>query len=470
MEPLPPDDLYKERYLVQEKIGQGGFGKVFLVKDKEGEKFYAAKCIKARGRKEKERGRREVAMLKSLDSNFVIRLVDAFEGRSEVILVTEYLAGGELFERVVDEDFDLTESHCVLFVRQICQGVEYLHDRHIVHMDIKPENIMCTEREGTTIKIVDFGTALLLSPVHRVQNLAGTPEFMAPEVVNYEDISTGSDMWSVGVLSYVLLSGYSPFLASGDGDTINRTLANVTLAKYDFDFEEFDSITAEAKDFITRLLRRVPGKRMTAGIALQHDWLKERTRRRKTCRIKIENLRKFLNRRKMQRVGKALVAISAFKEAARTSIGSRSSGYQTLDLKDHPTEENGEEEEEKEEDQKEGKEEEDGLISVSQSQLIDNSNSSDCEDKEQDDSEDSGEDESGEIDDSVVKENGMGVNRETKDNGSAVNGDQGPRENGEDGRKKDHQATLSVTSVRKYQRAATRPPPGTVKSLMAKFQ
>ena len=67
-------------------------------------------------------------MLKSLDSDFVIRLVDAYEGRSEVILVTEYLAGGELFERVVDEDFDLTESHCVLFVRQICQGV----DRHSI--------------------------------------------------------------------------------------------------------------------------------------------------------------------------------------------------------------------------------------------------------------------------------------------------------------------------------------------------
>ena len=139
MEPLPPDHLYKERYLEEEKIGQGGFGKVFLVKEKDGEKCYAAKCIKvresiskkiilissvkARGRKEKERGRREVAMLKNLDSDFVIRLVDAYEGRSEVILVTEYLAGGELFERVVDEDFDLTESHCVLFVRQICQGV-----------------------------------------------------------------------------------------------------------------------------------------------------------------------------------------------------------------------------------------------------------------------------------------------------------------------------------------------------------
>lgn len=458
MEPLPPDDLYKERYLVEEKIGQGGFGKVFLVKEKDGEKCYAAKCIKARGRKEKERGRREVAMLKNLNSDFVIRLVDAYEGRSEVILVTEYLAGGELFERVVDEDFDLTESHCVLFVRQICQGVEYLHDRHIVHMDIKPENIMCTEREGTTIKIVDFGTALLLSPGHRVQNLAGTPEFMAPEVVNFEDISTGSDMWSVGVLSYVLLSGYSPFLASGDGDTINRTLANVTLAKYDFDFEEFDSITAEAKDFITRLLRRIPGKRMTAGTALQHDWLKERTRRRKTCRIKIENLRKFLNRRKMQRIGKALVAISAFKEAARTSIGSstrdsRSSGYQTLDLEDLPAEGNGGKDEEEDDT---GKEDKEGLICVSQSQLADNSNSSEGGGK--DDSEYSGED-MGEIEDSVVREKGKDEDRGERH-----------RQNGKEEEEGEGQGTLSVSSVRKYQRAATRPPPGTVKSLMAKFQ
>merc|ERR1711974_219758 len=139
----------------------------------------------------------------------------------------------------------------------------------------------------------------------------------------------------------------------------------------------FDSITAEAKDFITRLLRRIPGKRMTAGSALQHDWLKERTRRRKTCRIKIENLRKFLNRRKMQRIGKALVAISAFKEAARTSIGnstrdSRSSGYQTLDFEDPSEEGNGEQEEGEEEDHQEGQEEE-GLISVCQ--LTDNSNS-----------------------------------------------------------------------------------------------
>jgi len=470
MEPLPSDDLYKEQYIVEKKIGQGGFGKVFLVKEKGGDTCYAAKCIKARGRKEKERGRREVEMLKSLDSNFVIRLVDAFEGRSEVILVMEYLAGGELFERVVDEDFDLTESHCVLFVRQICQGVEYLHDRHIVHLDLKPENIMCTEREGTTsIKIVDFGTALLLSPGHRVQNLAGTPEFMAPEVVNFEDISTGSDMWSVGVLSYVLLSGYSPFLASGEEDTTNKTLANVTLAKYDFDVEEFDSITAEAKDFITRLLRKVSSKRMTAGTALQHDWLKERTRRRKTCRIKIENLRKFLNRRKMQRIGKALVAISAFKEAARTSIGSTSrqslsSGYQTMDFEEIQ----GNDDEEKDEEEEEGEEEDGGCfeenedsINVCQSQVTDNSNSSDGGEDKQDEQQDDAESSDVEREDSLFREGGKLNVCERLSLTSGRNG-----RNGDD----DPQGTQSVTSTRKYKRTATRPPPGTVKSLLAKFQ
>merc|ERR1711973_576092 len=273
------------------------------------------------------------------------------------------------------------------------------------------ENIMCTEREGTTnIKIVDFGTALLLSPGHRVQNLAGTPEFMAPEVVNFEDISTGSDMWSVGVLSYVLLSGYSPFLASGEEDTTNKTLANVTLAKYDFDVEEFDSITAEAKDFITRLLRKVSSKRMTAGTALQHDWLKERTRRRKTCRIKIENLRKFLNRRKMQRIGKALVAISAFKEAARTSIGSTSrqsvsSGHQTMDFEEIQgnDDEEKEEEGEGEEEEEDCFEENEDSISVCHSQVTDNSNSSDGGHEQQDYSEDRQDDQKGDSESSDVE-------------------------------------------------------------------
>ena len=137
MATLPSGDLYKEEYEVHQKLGQGGFAKVFLVRRRDGDETFAAKCIRTRGWREKERAREEVAMLEMLENKFIIKFVAAFESPKEVILITEYLAGRELFERVVDPGFDLTEDHCCQFVQQICQGVQYLHDRSVVHLDLK---------------------------------------------------------------------------------------------------------------------------------------------------------------------------------------------------------------------------------------------------------------------------------------------------------------------------------------------
>jgi len=134
------------------------------------------------------------------------------------------LKGGELFEKIVDND-DLLESDCCLYMRQVCQGLEYLQRLNILHLDIKPENIVLMEQNSKKIKIIDFGTAVKLEPGQRHQNIAGTPEFMAPEVVNYEDLHSSTDQWSLGVLCYVLLSGYSPFADDND----QKTLSNVTL-------------------------------------------------------------------------------------------------------------------------------------------------------------------------------------------------------------------------------------------------
>jgi len=130
-----------------------------------------------------------------MSSPFVITFVEAFESDKKVIMITEYLDGGELFERVVDEDFQLMESECCLFTKQICRGLQYLHSNAIVHLDIKPENIVITEKGGKNIKIIDLGTALRLSSSEKVQAMVGTAEFVAPEVVNYDDISmkTGED-------------------------------------------------------------------------------------------------------------------------------------------------------------------------------------------------------------------------------------------------------------------------------------
>ena len=110
--------------------------------------------------------------------------------------------GGELFERVIDDEFTLTERSCTVFVKQICEGVAFIHSQNILHLDLKPENILCLTKTGNRIKIIDFGLARYYNPKLKV--LFGSCEFAAPEVVNFDAIGFYTDMWSVGVICYVL--------------------------------------------------------------------------------------------------------------------------------------------------------------------------------------------------------------------------------------------------------------------------
>lgn len=114
------------------------------------------------------------------------------------------ITGGELFERVIDDEFVLTEKACTVFMRQICEGVDFIHSSNILHLDLKPENILCLTKTGNRIKIIDFGLAVFFDPQKKLQVLFGTPEFAAPEVVNFEPIGCYTDMWSIGVICYVL--------------------------------------------------------------------------------------------------------------------------------------------------------------------------------------------------------------------------------------------------------------------------
>jgi len=266
---------------------------------------------------EKINAKAEIEMLKTISSPYLIAFKEAFENEKSIIMITEYLDGGELFERVVEEDYQLVESDCCEFMKQICRGLQYLHSNQIVHLDIKPENIVITQKNGKEIKIIDLGTAIRLSPGEKVQAMVGTAEFVAPEVVNYDDISSNTDQWSLGVVAFILLSGASPFLSEDEDD--QKTLNNVAMAKYDFDYEEFDNVSPDAKDFICRLLRKRSENRMSAAECLEHTWLEEKEMENKTARISIENLRKFLARRKLKNVGRVLRAINVFKETARDS-------------------------------------------------------------------------------------------------------------------------------------------------------
>uniref|UniRef100_A0AAY4E0D7 non-specific serine/threonine protein kinase n=1 Tax=Denticeps clupeoides TaxID=299321 RepID=A0AAY4E0D7_9TELE len=257
---------------------------------------YAAKFIKKRRSKSSRRGvskddiEREVSILKEIQHPNVITLHDVFENKNEVILILELVAGGELFDFLAEKE-SLSEEEATEFLKQILNGVFYLHSRRIAHFDLKPENIMLLNRTAPhpRIKIIDFGLAHKIDFGNDFKNIFGTPEFVAPEVVNYEPLGLEADM---------CLSGASPFL----GDNKQETLANVSAVDYDFDEEFFSSTSALAKDFIRRLLIKDPKKRMTIQDSLHHPWIKPKDTQqalsRKESAVNMEKFKKFAARRK----------------------------------------------------------------------------------------------------------------------------------------------------------------------------
>ncbi|KAI4530745.1 hypothetical protein MG293_018603 [Ovis ammon polii] len=233
-----------------EILGGGRFGQVHKCEEKATGLKLAAKIIKTRGVKDKDDVKNEISVMNQLDHVNLIQLYDAFESKNDIVLVMEYVGGGELFDRIIDDNCSLTELDTILFIRQICEGIRHMHQMYILHLDLKPENILCVNRDTKQIKIIDFGLARRYKPRERLKVNFGTPEFLAPEVVNYDFVSFPTDMWSVGVITYMLLSGLSPFLGDDDAETLNNILA----CRWDLEDQEFQDISEEAREFISKLL------------------------------------------------------------------------------------------------------------------------------------------------------------------------------------------------------------------------
>ncbi|XP_077471289.1 uncharacterized protein mylk4a isoform X1 [Stigmatopora argus] len=255
----------------QEVLGGGRFGQVHKCVENSSGLTLAAKVIKAKSQKEKEVVKNEIQVMNNLDHPNLIQLYASYESRNDIILVLEYVGGGELFDRIIDENYTLMELDAVVFIRQICEGLQHMHKMYILHLDLKPENILCVSRVTNKIKIIDFGLARIYKPREKLRVNFGTPEFLAPEVINYDFVSFNTDMWSLGVITYMLLSGLCPFL----GDDNNETLNNILACQWNFEEQEFVDTSEEAKDFITRLLVVNKSWRMGASEALKHPWLSD---------------------------------------------------------------------------------------------------------------------------------------------------------------------------------------------------
>ncbi|XP_009704905.1 PREDICTED: myosin light chain kinase 3-like [Cariama cristata] len=302
-----------------EVLGGGRFGQVHKCTEISTGLNLAAKIIKVKGAKEREEVKNEINVMNQLNHVNLIQLYDAFEAKNSITLIMEYLDGGELFDRITDENYNLTELDAILFTKQICEGVHYLHQHYILHLDLKPENILCVNRTGNQIKIIDFGLARRYKPREKLKVNFGTPEFLAPEVVNYDFVSFPTDMWSVGVITYMLLSGLSPFLGETDAETMNY----VVNCSWDFDAEAFDQLSEEAKDFISRLLVKEKSCRMSATQCLKHEWLNNLPAKAKKSKLRLKSqllLQSYMAHRKWKKHFYVVAAANRLKRFQSMSV------------------------------------------------------------------------------------------------------------------------------------------------------
>ncbi|CAD8052575.1 unnamed protein product [Paramecium primaurelia] len=279
-----------QHYIFGKVLGQGAFGKVWKVTHKTTGLVRAIKQIKKSSliKEEEQRLFSEMNILRNLDHPHIVKLFELYQDENNYYLVTEYLSGGELFDRIKKMS-SFSESIAADYIRQILLATLHCHEQNIVHRDLKPENIIfISEDPQSQLKVIDFGTSRKFDNQKVMSKRLGTPYYIAPEVLGHS-YTEKCDIWSCGVILYILLCGYPPFV----GKTENQILDRVKLGKFTFDPEDWETVSKEAKEFITKLLRMDPNKRLSAKQALDDPWLAKYAPSTQVNKKALNNLRQF---------------------------------------------------------------------------------------------------------------------------------------------------------------------------------
>ncbi|XP_037704796.1 serine/threonine-protein kinase 17B [Choloepus didactylus] len=274
--PIKMENFNNFYTLTSKELGRGKFAVVRQCISKSTGQEYAAKFLKKRRRGQDCRAEilHEIAVLELAKScPRVINLHEVYENTSEIILILEYAAGGEIFNLCLPELAEMvSENDIIRLIKQILEGIYYLHQNNIVHLDLKPQNILLSSICPLgDIKIVDFGMSRKIGNACELREIMGTPEYLAPEILNYDPITTATDMWNIGIITYMLLTHTSPFV----GEDNQETYLNISQVNVDYSEETFSSVSQLATDFIQGLLVKNPEKRPTAEICLSHSWLQQ---------------------------------------------------------------------------------------------------------------------------------------------------------------------------------------------------
>ncbi len=217
---------------------------------------------------------RSIQIQRDLQHPNVVRLAHAFKTAKQIHIVTETFVGGQELFDMIQTSGRQSEADCQEIVRQLCDAVRFLHEHHVAHRNIKPENILVRAdgQAGTGqlhVQLTGFGAAHTITPDAMLQTLAGTPDYVAPEVLRGEPYSHAVDVWAVGVVTYIMLCGYPPFYA----DDLPSLYRKIMAAKVEFDDAYWSDVSDTARNFISQLLVSEPKRRFSAADCLEHPWL-----------------------------------------------------------------------------------------------------------------------------------------------------------------------------------------------------
>ncbi|XP_062203269.1 calcium-dependent protein kinase 27-like [Phragmites australis] len=262
----------KDKYSLGRKLGQGQFGTTYLCVDKATGREYACKSIAKRKLitdEDVEDVRREIQIMHHLAGHpNIISIRGAYEDAVAVHVVMELCAGGELFDRIVRRGH-YTERQAAALARVIVAVVESCHSLGVMHRDLKPENFLFVGNdEDAPLKTIDFGLSMFFRPGEAFTDVVGSPYYVAPEVLK-KHYGQEADVWSAGVIIYILLCGVPPFWA----ETEQGIFEQVLHGSLDFESDPWPGVSENAKDLLRKVLVRDPKKRLTAHQVLCHPWL-----------------------------------------------------------------------------------------------------------------------------------------------------------------------------------------------------
>jgi len=275
-----PGDTIDQHYDIDKTekgvLGRGHFAVVRRAKDKKTGESVAVKHVDKSMVERDETLQREIKILSMTDHPRIVKLRGIFDSPEILFIVMDLMEGGELYDEIIKRE-TFTEKEASYVTKQLLEALVYLHGKGFVHRDLKLENLLLTSKNSLDIKVADFGLSRHINPGSRANTACGTPFYVAPDIL-LADSSFGYgppvDMWAVGVILYILLSGRLPF-SGGDGDDDDEALfTNILEAKLVWKKPQFDVVSDIAKDLISHLITADPSQRFTAEEALNHAFIK----------------------------------------------------------------------------------------------------------------------------------------------------------------------------------------------------